>query len=310
MSRRIAALLIVVPALAAAQKPTITSIDYPSSPKTGETVFITAKASAQAPAGGLIVQYTSSEPNFFGPGRSTALDTIPEGQAASSLKLTLPRTNSDRTFKLSATANGITISRNATIVGPRITSITIPDSVIAGRVGYITATLDAPTSDGLPAVFAFSSPALRLDGVTQGSSERNPLSVLYRIEGSAVENSTPVSVTHTANGVTRTLKTVVLPAVGVDVLSASPMQVRIGGEFVLTAHITRAVPNSATVLALSATGLPTGMTIPASMTVPAGATSGHLSITAAGSLTANTAATFKVRLGTTEATVQVPIIVR
>ena len=251
---------------------TITSIGFPTSPKSRESVTLTAQASAPAPAGGLIVQFASSGANLFG-GAATRVDTIFSGSTSLSRTFNVSGATTDRPFTLTATLNGVTTSRSGTLLSPRITSITLPDSVLSGATTTLMADLDAVVFETFPVVISTNNSAVTAPGSTSGfllSSTR----ILYGLRTNPVVQKTAVSVTLTHLGVPRTKTIVVLPGPPIlEQLSAARTVVSAGQSILLTVTLDRPAPRSGTSVPLSATGLPTGMIIPSSVIVPVGATS-------------------------------------
>ena len=286
----------------------ITSIGFPTNPKSGDSVTLTAQASSAAPAGGLIVQFSATGPSsFFGQNLSTLVDTIAAGATSLSHSFTLPRTTSDRVFTITATLNGVTTTRTGTLLAPRIVSIVLVDSIVSGQNALVNASLDAPTSSGITATVTSNNPAVSAPGTTSGFF-LSPRTVGYRIETNPVSERTSAIVTVTQLGASRSETIVVLPGPPLLAgISASPVIARAGGSIVLTVRLDRPAPKGITAVQLSATGLPLGMTIPSSVTVPVGASTASVTVQTPSRVVSSTSINVRASLGERFMTVDVRI---
>ena len=282
----------------------ITSIGFPASPKSGESVTLTAQASAPAPAGGLIVQFASSGATLFGITTSTRVDTIPAGSASLSRTFDVSRTNTDRPFTLTATLNGTTTSRSGTLLAPRLISVNLIDSVAGGGIHSMVVAVDAAIAGSFPGVVTSDNSALTVRGSSLGA----PTIALIALETNPVVQRTVVNVTLTYLGSTRTERITLLPGPPLlERISASPVLVRAGGSVVLTVSLDRPAPKPGTVVQLSATGLPLGMTLPASLTVPVGETTGSITVATPSRVPSSATTTVTARLDLRNRAVQVRI---
>ena len=255
----------------------IESITLPSNLKTGESATFVFRSTAPAPAGGLGISFTSSGVELFG--ASGIVTSIDAGQTAKSHTVTLPRTDRDKPFTITARANGIATSKSGTLIGPRITSMELSDSVDSGRRAQLAVRLDAPSSFLLPVNITSNNAAITSPGNTSGSSTLSPSLINYFLESNPVTRRTVVTITLTHAGESRTDQIIVLPAAPLlATFTASPTGARAGGSIVLTATLDRPALNGSLTFALSATDLPVGMALPATLTVPAGATSASVTV--------------------------------
>jgi hypothetical protein len=246
---------------------TLASFGFSSTSKGGVFNTLVARLSAAAPPGGATVSFTSTGTDVLHTQPKTL--TIPQGDTQAFESYRLPVTSTDKPFELIAVLNGITSTKSGTLLAPRITFVSLQESIIGGNSASLRLSLDAlPPSSGIPAVVTTDNPAVTVGfpftSTTQTYSVRTPV----------VAQPTPVVVTVSYLGTDRTKTITLLPPPPVlTSITATPNPVRAGRTVAVTANLSAPAPAAGAVVQFSVPSTIAGISVPNSITVPAGSTS-------------------------------------
>lgn len=229
-----------------------------------------------APASGAVVALTSSNPSTAA---VPATVTVPPGATSVSFQVTTASVTAATSVTISATYGGTTRSATlavnpASATPPALSAVSLsPASITGGAVSTANnILLSGPAPSGGAAIALSSSnpsvasvPASIL--VPAGSSTVN-----FTISTSSVTGSTPVVISATYAGATRTATLSVNAAASLRSLTLSPSSVAGGGTTTMnTISLTGPAPAGGTVVRLSSSR--SVAAVPASVVIPAGATS-------------------------------------
>jgi len=175
----------------------------------------TATLSAAAPAGGATVTLASSNPAVVGVPASV---TVPAGAASTSFAITTTTVAASTALSISGTFGGVTRTAVLTVTpvaaAPSLSSVTVdPTSVVggAGASGTVTLTAAAPASG---AIVGLSSSNTTVASVPASATvAAGALSANFSIGTTAVTVATPVTISGTFGGATRTATLSVNPQV-------------------------------------------------------------------------------------------------
>jgi len=187
----------------------------PSTVAGGTSSTGTATLSAAAPAGGATVTLASSNPAVVGVPASV---TVPAGAASTSFAITTTTVAASTALSISGTFGGVTRTAVLTVTpvaaAPSLSSVTVnPTSVVggAGASGTVTLTAAAPAGG---AIVGLSSSNTTVASVPASATvAAGALSANFSIGTTAVTVATPVTISGTFGGATRTATLSVNPQV-------------------------------------------------------------------------------------------------
>ena len=267
--------LTVLPAPLAITELKFTGVNQRLGTNSGDPITLRVTLNNPAPPGGAIVSYSSTGVNFFS--SSFNRDTVEAGSTSSGRFFNLPVTAVDQPFTVTGTLNGVATTITGSLDAPRIFGLSVtPDSVLGGSEFTLRASLSStPPSTGIPVAFSVSNPAVIIP--TSGQVEPGT-AMTWRTRTNVVSQETPVTITASFLGSSRTASIRVIPRAGLLSFSASPLLARVDQTITLKVELGKPAPAGGAVVQLSASGVPIGMTIPASITVPAGSTSASITV--------------------------------
>jgi len=263
----------------------------PTSVVGGNSSQGTVTLTAGAPAGGAVVGLSSA---------NTAAATVPASvtvaAGATSATFTVTTTSVTASTALSITGTFNAVSRSAVLtVNPppppaSLSSVTVsPTSVVGGAASTGTATLTSAAPTGGAIVTLSSSTTTVASVPASVTVAAGALSANFSITTTAVTVATPVTISGTFGGASRTAVLTVNPPpppASLSSVTVSPTSVVGGAASTGTVTLTTAAPTGGAIVTLSSSTT-TVASVPASVTVTAGALSANFSITT----TAVTAAT-------------------
>ncbi len=235
----------------------------------------------QAPSGGAVVSLASNNPAVTPP---TTI-TVPAGDFSASTTVPTGAVTAPTTATVTATWKGVT-SQSSITVRPQQppASLTLsPSSTVNQDGSFATVTVASPTtydetllvSSSDPATARVNNSVMIPTGMTTGG---------FNIFTSMVSVSTPVTISVTGGGVTRSATLTVNPAgtpppsSTLSALTVNPTSVTGGNPSTGTVRLSSVAPAGGTVVSLSS-NQPGAASVPASVTVPAGATSATFTVT-------------------------------
>ncbi len=234
----------------------------------GITGMNTVTLTQAAPAGGVVVTLSSSDPSVTLP----ATVTVVSGQTQSpGFIITTAPVGTNLPVTISATANGITKAGSLTVLAPVVTQlVSSPNPVVGGASGsgYVTLSGKAPTGGAVVTLNSNTTGVTVPASVTVAAGQT--VSPSFAVSTVPVTTSTPVTVSATYNGTVPATLTV--NPVALSGISLYPTTV-VGGVQVTgmnTVTLNGPAPSGGTVVALSSTD--PSATVPATVTVPSGAT--------------------------------------
>ncbi|MCX6595322.1 MAG: S8 family serine peptidase [Acidobacteria bacterium] len=240
-----------------------------------------------APAAGAVVSLTSSDPAAVVP---ATVSILPGVVSSPVFTITTANVVSSTTVVITATYNGVTKTANLTITPVALSSISISPTTVVGQVSATLnrVTLSAPAPAGGIVVPLSSDNAAAVVPASVTVLAGQTASPLFTITTTEVAAATPVNISASFGGVTRTGVLTVRPA-ALSVLTVSPSSVSSGSP-ATTCRVTLDGPAGAAGVVVTLISSDPVVTPPATVTVPAGATSSPLfSITTANVATSVTA---------------------
>jgi LmbE family N-acetylglucosaminyl deacetylase len=236
----------------------------------------TVTLASAAPAGGLSVPLSSSNPAAA---QVPANVTVPAGALTASFPVSTSNVGASTTLTLSATIDGAT--RTATLVvspspASAIAALALSASSVTGGASATgTVTLNGPApSGGAQVTLSSNSPAAAVPA--SATVAAGATSATFSVTTSAVAASTPVTISASHGGATQSASLTVMPAV-VSSLSVSPASLTGGNAAAGTVTLSGPAPAGGAQVALSSNN--PAAALPASVTVAAGATSAGFSVT-------------------------------
>jgi subtilisin family serine protease len=227
------------------------------------------KLDSPAPAGGVVVQLTSSDSSVQVPSQVS----IAAGATASaSIPVTTSIVSATVQVTLTATYNGASKVATVTVTPPAVSSIILPATVAGGKAitsAYVVISGPAPVG-GLAVALSSSDPAVATPAtitVPAGATS----SGYFTIPTNPVSAPVSVTVTATAGGVSKTTTIQVKPP-ALSAFSASPATIS-GGKAITNALLSLDGPAGASGAVVTIVSSDPSMTPPATFTIPAGATS-------------------------------------
>ena len=264
----------------------------------------TVTLTSAAPAGGITVTLTSS---------NTAAATVPAsvavaaGSSSATFAITGQAITANATTTISASYGGKTVSAPSLTVVPLISGLSLSRTNIVGGDPVFTGTI----SFNAAAPSALSITASSSNGTVASvpatvSVTAGQTSVNFNVTSTTVTVLTPITITVSYGGITKTATLNVYPMPTVSSLVISyPGEVVGGASLTGTVTLTNIAPSGGSVVALTSSNTAVA-TVPATVTVAAGATQGTFTITTIPTAaTANSTITASYRSTTGTATVTV-----
>jgi len=248
----------------------------PTSVVGGNPATGTVTLTSPAPPEGFVVNLSSSNTDAA---TVPSTITIPEGFSSASFTISTRAVSAPTSVTISASAEGVT--RTATLtVNPFVAlqSVSVrPSAVWGGSTATGTVTL---TYAALSGGFVVNLSSSNTNVATVPNTVTVPegsASVTFTISTQPVTSSTSVTITATAEGVTRTATFRVDPFVALHSLTIDPTTVHGGNPAMGRITLTGAAPPDGFVVNLSSSNTNVA-TVPSTVTVPAGATSATFTI--------------------------------
>jgi hypothetical protein len=252
-------------------------VTWSTSPVVGGTSTSgTLIISGPAPSGGTTVSLASSSLSAL-VGSSV---TIPAGGMTTTFTVSTNVVSNDTSAVISATVYGAKLKSTLSILGPKVTSVSLASASIASTTtttGTVTLSTNAPVGGKVVNLsssnFAVASVPV---SVTVAAGTRT---ATFTITAGTVNANTNATITATTNGSTGTATLTVTPPPAVLSNVATNVAAVTGGLAVTgTVTLTNPAPAGGAVVTLSSSSTTIG-TVPASVTVAAGATSATFTIT-------------------------------
>ena len=242
----------------------------------GNQVTGTVNISGPAPLGGSIVRLASSSLSALVP---TSV-TIPAGQMTATFAVATNLVSNDTSAVLSATVYGVRVKSTLSILGPKVTSVTVASTNVASAAtttGTVTLSTNAPV--GGKVVTLSSSNAGVASVPVSVTVPAGSNTATFTITAGTVAANTAVTITATTNSSSGTATvTITPPAAALSGITTNVAAATGGVAVTGTVTLTRAAPTGGAVIVLASSPTTVG-TVPASVTVPAGATSVTFTIT-------------------------------
>ena len=257
--------------------PTPVMFSWSSSPVVGGTTTTgTLIISGPAPSGGTTVSLASSSLSAL-VGSSI---TIPAGSMTATFSVSTNVVSSDTSAVISATVYGAKLKSTLSILGPKVTSVTLASASIASTTtttGTITLSTNAPVGGKVVNLSSSNSAVASVPvSVTVAAGTRT---ATFTITAGTVNANTNATITATTNGSSGTATiTVTPPAAVLSTLTTVVTAVTGGVPVTGTVVLTSPAPTGGAVVTLASSSTTIG-TVPASVTVAAGATSATFTIT-------------------------------
>jgi photosystem II stability/assembly factor-like uncharacterized protein len=282
----------------------------PPSVTGGTTATGRVNLSAAAPAGGAVVELSSSNPAVA---TIPATVTVPAGDTGAYFTVSTSAVAASTAVTISGAYGGVTRSAVLTVV-PTLTLSSVsldPTSVTGGTTSTGMVTLNAAAPAGGATVTLSSSNTAVASVPASVTVAAGGMRQLFRVSTSAVAASTSVTISGAYGGITRSaVLTVTPPPVSLSSLSLNPASVTGGNASTGTVTLSTAASGVGAMVTLSSSD-PVVAAAPTSVTVAAGATSANFAIFTAtctsGSVTISGAyggvtrsADLTVTLGTTD----------
>jgi hypothetical protein len=242
----------------------------------GTSTTGTITISGPAPVGGTVVSLASSSLSALVP---TSV-TIPAGQMTATFAVSTNLVSNDTSAVISATVYGVKVKSTLSILGPKVTSVTVASANVASTAtttGTVTLSTNAPVGGKVVALSSSNVGVATVPvSVTVPSGSRT---ATFTITAGTVAVNTSVTITASTNGSTGTASVTVTPPAAALSGITTNVAAATGGVVVTgTVTLTRAAPTGGAVVTLASSSTTLG-TVPASVTVSAGATSVTFTIT-------------------------------
>jgi sugar lactone lactonase YvrE len=259
------------------QAPTPSSLSYQSTTLSGGTsTTATISISGPAPVGGTVVSLASSSLSALVP---TSV-TIPSGQMTATFTVSTNLVANDTSAVISAIVYGVKVKSTLSILGPKVTSVTLASASIASgatTTGTVTLSTNAPVGGKVVTLSSSNTGVATVPvSVTVPVGTRT---ATFTITAGTVAANTAVTITAATNGSTGTASvTVTPPAAALSTLTTNVTAATGGVNVTGTVTLTRAAPTGGAVVTLASSSTTVG-TVPVRVTVAAGATTATFTIT-------------------------------
>ena len=242
----------------------------------GTSTTGTITISGPAPVGGTVVSLASSSLSALVP---TSV-TIPAGAMTASFTVSTNVVSNDTSAVISATVYGVKVKSTLSILGPKVTSVTVASANVASTAtttGTVTLSTNAPVGGKVVTLSSSITGVATVPvSVTVPAGTRT---ATFTITAGTVAANTAVTITASTNGSSGTAAITVTPPVAALSTVTTNVAAATGGVAVTgTVTLTRAAPTGGAVVTLASSSTTIG-TVPASVTVAAGATTATFAIT-------------------------------
>lgn len=240
-----------------------------ASPFSGDTETVSIQLTGPAPAGGAVVNLTSSDPNAA---PVPATHTIAAGFAFDQFRFQTGQVTAPTPVTLTATINGGSASANLTVQPPSLKSLSVSSPITGGSVAQATVLLNglAPAG-GLSIGLASSNPAVASVPATATAAAGSG-SAIVGVQTSAVTANTVVTISASLNGTTLSTDVTLTPQQPLAALSVNPTSVV--GTAGANGVVTLAATASTDTQVFLTSSNPAVVSVPSSATVPQGILSG------------------------------------
>ena len=264
-------------ALITVQAPMPVQISWSNSPVSGGTSTTgTLIISGPAPTGGTTVSLASSSLSALVP----TTVTIPAGSMTTTFNVSTNVVSNDTSAVISAVVYGIKLKSTISILGPKVSSITLAASSVASlgtTTGTVTLSTNAPVGGKVVTLSSSNASVASVPvSVTVAAGTRTATFTITAGSVNANTNATITAITNNSSG-SATI-TVTPPAAVLSTLTTVVTAVTGGVPVTGTVTLTSAAPTGGAVVTLASSSTTIG-TVPASVTVAAGATSATFTIT-------------------------------
>ena len=242
----------------------------------GTSTTGTFTISGPAPVGGTVVSLASSSLSALVP---TSV-TIPAGLMTATFAVSTNLVSNDTSAVLSATVYGVKVKSTLSILGPKVTSVTVASANVASTAtttSTVTLSTNAPVGGKVVTLSSSNTVVASVPvSVTVPAGSRT---ATFTITAGTVAANTSVTITASTNGSSGTATvTVTPPAAALSGITTNVTAATGGVAVTGTVTLSRAAPTGGAVVTLASSSTTIG-TVPASVTVPAGATSVTFTIT-------------------------------
>jgi hypothetical protein len=276
--------------------PSVASVSLsPSAVAGGQPSTGTVTLDGPAPAGGLTVSLTSSDPAVA---TVPPAVTVPAEATSVQFAITTSPVSSESVIVISATANGATKTAQLTVGPIGVAALALsPANVVGGQTSTGTITLNAPaTAGGLVVSLSSSDPATAPIQATVTVTE-GVTSAQFTVTTSVVASTTSVTISANGGGTTRTAPLTVNPLL-LQSLTLSPATVTGGQSSTGTLTLNGPAPPGGFTVSLTSAD-PAVAPVPPSVTVAQGATSTSFTIETSNPSTIKSAVISAVANGST-----------
>jgi hypothetical protein len=279
--------------------PALTSVTLsPSSVTGGASVTLSVTLSGTIPSSGATVTLTSSNPTAFPAPASIVVpaakaSVLPATLASASVKVQTTAVTVSTSVTVTATYNGASKPASVTVlpvVLPNLTGLVVnPVSLTGGSTAELAITLSGPAPPAGASVSLTSSstafPVPASLAIPAGAAGGE-----LSVKTGSVTASTPVTITATYNGGSKTAGVTVLPVVlpSLTALAVTPASLTGGSGAALAITLSGPAPPAGASVSLTSSS--PAFPVPASVVIPAGAPGGILSVKTA-AVTASTPVT-------------------
>jgi len=240
----------------------------------------TVTLTAEAPAGGLVIQlWTNGSPTFV-----PKKVTVPAGAAKATFPVTTTATTTAAQSTITAFYKGASKTASFTVAAaPGLASITAPASVIGGDSlsGSVSFSAPAPAKGVVVNLWTSGAPAFVPSSVTIPAGST---SAAFKIRTEQTSAPAHPVITAFHSGISKTVTLTVTPIPGLSNVSVAPDKVKAGASATGTVTLSTAAPAGGLVIDLWTNGSPAF--VPAHVTVPAGAATATFPVTIATTATA------------------------
>lgn len=246
----------------------------PSSVVGGNSSQGTVTIATPAPAGGTVVQLSSTDSVFA---HVPATVTIPFGQTSTNFTVTTTPTPSDEWLVIRATLEATSVQADFTVLAPKVQSFTLnPTTVVGGNVvrGTVTLTGKAPNGGVIVALQSSNTTVATLPGSVTVAAAATTAS--FNITTHVVTTDTAITLTATYLDQTVTANLLVTPQ-GVAAVTVTPNPV-VGGN-TAQGRVTLGGPAAGNTVVHLSSDNPTIASVPATVTVANGSTSATFNVT-------------------------------
>jgi hypothetical protein len=238
----------------------------------GNTTWVSVQLSSAAPAGGAVINLTSSDPNAA-PVPATV--TMPGNIGWLQFQMQAGQVVSSTPVTITATVNGAGATGQLTVLPPSLKSISIsPNAVNGGAQPVATVLLNGVAPSGGAAVnFTSSSPAVLAPAV--GTAPAGSVQVGVALPTTTVTATTTAIITATWNGISVQAPLTLTPQGQPASITLS--QSSIAGGTAAFVTVTTAAPATSDQIFQVNSSSPS-ITVPSSLLMPAGTTSARFNI--------------------------------